>query len=127
MRFTLRTPKTEFCFREELFVFHHLEKALIVQIYCGQARLEASDIFKSVGRDKANISYRKIRYGCYLFRFFSHLSQSKFLSVVLDLYDIIAVCIFYCDIELSVFFVDQIIIIQSSYVSSPLQFSLLCQ
>ena len=127
MRFTLRTPKTEFCFREELFVFHHLEKALIVQIYCGQARLEASDIFKSVGRDKANISYRKIRYGCYLFRFFSHLSQSKFLSVVLDLYDIIAVCIFYCDIELSIFLIDRIIIIQSSYVSSPLQFSLLCQ
>ena len=118
---------TEFCFREELFVFHHLEKALIVQIYCGQARLEASDIFKSVGRDKANISDRKIRYGCYLCCFFSHLSQSKFLSVVLDLYDIIAVCIFYCDIELSIFLIDRIIIIQSSYVSSPLQFSLLCQ
>ena len=127
MRFTLRTPKTEFCFCEELFVFHHLEKALIIQIFCGQARLEASDFFKSVGRDKANISDRKIRYGCYLCCFFSHLSQSKFLSVVLDLYDIIAVCIFYCDIELSVFFVDRIIIIQSSYVSSPLQFSLFCQ
>ena len=127
MRFTLITPKTEFCFREELFVFHHLEKALIIQICCGQARLEASDFFKSVGRDKANISDRKIRYGCYLCCFFSHLSQSKFLLVVLDLYDIIAVCIFYCDIELSVFFVDRIIIIQSSYVSSPLQFSLFCQ